>query len=143
MAVATIDVCDAAIQRFDVKCVEIDQVLLIHDAVRIVTGGAGGPFVPHMFAVEAIGHQHALTVALVAKSVGGGAFRLEINADEVSFQERRVAGAVRAAGAVPFGTGSLVVIVAVGTGHLPGAGPRGNQRAIRKGFGGAQDGVIR
>ena len=70
---------DAAVGRGDIKRIEIDQVRLGLNAVRVVAGDASGLVIAHVLAVEPVAHQQRLAVAFVAQSVGGGAFSLEIS----------------------------------------------------------------
>ena len=129
-ACALVGIGDATASRRDVKGIEVDQMRLILNSMRRVTGGAGGLLVADVPAVEPIPHEDALTVAFVAQGVGRGVFRLVIHLVEVALKERGVGGAVRAIGPSTLGPRALVTVMAVRTEHLLGTGPGRNQGAI-------------
>ena len=143
VASTLVGVGDAAAGRRDIKGVEIDQVRLGLNAMRVMAGGAGRLLVADVLAVEPVGHEHTLAVALVAQGIGRGAFGLKIHLIEIAFEQRGVKGSVRAVGAGAFGAGALIVVVAIGADHLLRAGPGRNEGAALGRLDGSDHGMVR
>jgi len=123
----------------DVVRVEIDQVLRVRDAVRIVAGRAGGFLIDHMKTMAAILSltvesaktliaQDALTaVAFVAQRFVGRAFWRVIGEHQLALEQRRINRAVRTIRAGAAGCDALITVVTVRASHEARSCPRRNQ----------------
>ena len=102
LAVAGGDIFEPAIGGFSrVVAVEIDEALIVRNAVGVMAGGAGGLLVHDVFAVEGktlVGEDTVPVVALVAEVVGGGRLSGEIGGDELTLQDGGECGSMGTVG---------------------------------------------
>ncbi len=127
-------------RRGDIIAIEINEPRLGLNAVRIVTGRAGGFLVHDVKAMAAVlplcvGSVEALVVentaavvAFVAEGIFGGIFDVAIGQYKLPLEQGDIRGAVRTVGARATGIGSLIVVVAIGAIDAAGGGP-GRQQA--------------
>ena len=103
--------------RRDIITIEVNQMWLAGDPMRVVTSRAGGPDIDDMLAVrfESLICQNAPpTVAFVAKSIAQCAFGVVVRHQQLSLQQGFIRRTMRAPGAAAAGSRPFIAVMAIG-----------------------------